>query len=208
MSVQFIGMIGHRLASEIIPPSGPIFDKQYIADFAKAHEDAGFDRILVAYASDQPDAFLVTAHAGANTSRIHFLLAHRPGFVAPTLAARKLATLDHLLDGRVAVHIISGGSDAEQRRDGDFEPKSGRYQRTDEYIDVLKKSWYSEKASTIRANSIRQRMPFRPSNLISNVCRCSLVAPLKMPSAWQVNMPMSLRCGANRWQAPRKPSLR
>ncbi|WP_413528859.1 LLM class flavin-dependent oxidoreductase [Rahnella inusitata] len=145
MSVQFIGMIGHRLASEIIPPTGPVFDKQYIADFAKAHEDAGFDRILVAYASDQPDAFLVTAHAGAHTSRIHFLLAHRPGFVAPTLAARKLATLDHLLDGRVAVHIISGGSDAEQRRDGDFEPKSGRYQRTDEYIDVLKKSWYSEK---------------------------------------------------------------
>lgn len=145
MSVQFIGMIGHRLASEIIPPTGPIFDKQYIADFAKAHEDAGFDRILVAYASDQPDAFLVTAHAGASTSRIHFLLAHRPGFVAPTLAARKLATLDHLLEGRVAVHIISGGSDAEQRRDGDFVPKSGRYQRTDEYIDVLKKTWYSEK---------------------------------------------------------------
>jgi alkanesulfonate monooxygenase SsuD/methylene tetrahydromethanopterin reductase-like flavin-dependent oxidoreductase (luciferase family) len=85
MSVQFIGMIGHRLASEIIPPAGPIFDKQYIANFAKAHEDAGFDRILVAYASDQPDAFLVTAHAGANTSRIHFLLAHRPGFVPPHL---------------------------------------------------------------------------------------------------------------------------
>ena len=35
MSVQFIGMIGHRLASEIIPPAGPIFDKQYIADFTK-----------------------------------------------------------------------------------------------------------------------------------------------------------------------------
>lgn len=145
MSVQFIGMIGHRLASEIIPATGPIFDKNYIADFAKAHEDAGFDRILVAYASDQPDAFLVTAHAGANTSRIHFLLAHRPGFVAPTLAARKLATLDHLLDGRLAVHIISGGSDAEQRRDGDFVPKSGRYARTDEYISVLKQSWYAEK---------------------------------------------------------------
>ena len=95
MSVQFIGMIGHRLASEIIPPAGPIFDKQYIADFAKAHEDAGFDRILVAYASDQPDAFLVTAHAGANTSpstscwrTVLVCCAHAGG--------PQLATWDHL----------------------------------------------------------------------------------------------------------------
>ena len=33
----------------------------------------------------------------------------------------------------------------EQRRDGDFVPKSGRYARTDEYIDVLKNEWYSAK---------------------------------------------------------------
>lgn len=144
MSVQFIGMIGHRLASEIIPATGPIFDKQYIADFAKAHENAGFDRILVGYWSDQPDGFLVAAHAGAHTSKINFLLAHRPGFVEPTLAARKLATLDNLLDGRLAVHIISGGNDAEQRRDGDFLDKGRRYARTEEFLQVVKKSWYSE----------------------------------------------------------------
>ncbi|HAC68880.1 MAG TPA: alkanesulfonate monooxygenase, partial [Pseudomonas sp.] len=120
MSVQFLGMIGHRLTSEIIAPSGPIFDKGYITRFAQAHELAGFDRILVGYWSDQPDGFLVTALAGQATRTLKFLLAHRPGFVAPTLAARKLATLDHLLDGRLAVHIISGGSDGEQRKDGDW----------------------------------------------------------------------------------------
>ena len=140
MSIQFLGMIGHRLASEILPATGPIFDKNYIARFAKAHEDAGFDRVLVGYWSDQPDGFLVTAHAGAHTSRIKFLLAHRPGFVAPTVAARKLATLDHLLDGRLAVHIISGGSDAEQRKDGDWLNKEERYARTDEFLSVLKNS--------------------------------------------------------------------
>jgi alkanesulfonate monooxygenase len=140
MSIQFLGMIGHRLASEILPASGPIFDKDYISRFARAHEDADFDRILVGYWSDQPDGFLVTAHAGANTSRVKFLLAHRPGFVAPTLAARKLATLDHLLDGRLAVHIISGGSDAEQRKDGDWLNKEERYARTDEFLTVLNNS--------------------------------------------------------------------
>lgn len=104
MSIQFLGMIGHRLASETHAPVGPILDKPYIAAFARAHEEAGFDRILVGYWSDQPDGFLVAAAAGLATSRIGLLLAHRPGFVAPTLAARKLATLEHLLEiGRAHV---------------------------------------------------------------------------------------------------------
>lgn len=141
MSVQFIGMIGHRLSSEIHDPSGPIFDKVYITRFAQAHETAGFDRILVGYWSDQPDGFLVTALAGQATTRINFLLAHRPGFVAPTLAARKLATLEHLLDGRLAVHVISGGSDTEQRKDGDSLDHDQRYARTDEFLEVVRKVW-------------------------------------------------------------------
>ncbi|MHC6225886.1 LLM class flavin-dependent oxidoreductase [Pseudomonas sp. X10] len=144
MSVQFIGMIGHRQSSETLDPSGPIFDKAYITRFAQAHEAAGFDRILVGYWSDQPDGFLVTALAGQATSRIHFLLAHRPGFVAPTLAARKLATLEHLLDGRLALHVISGGNDIEQRKDGDYLEHDQRYARTDEFLDVVRKVWTAE----------------------------------------------------------------
>ena len=37
-----------------------------------------------------------------------------PGFVAPTLAARKFATLDQITGGRAAIHVISGGDDADQ----------------------------------------------------------------------------------------------
>ncbi len=145
MSIQILGMIGHRLSSETIAPVGPVFDKDYIRSFAKAHEDADFDRILVGYWSDQPDGFLVTALAGLSTSRLGLLLAHRPGFVAPTLAARKLATLDQLLDGRLALNVISGGSDAEQRKDGDFLDHDRRYARTDEFLEVLKKTWTADR---------------------------------------------------------------
>lgn len=145
MSVQFIGMIGHRLSSETLAPAGPVFDKTFIVDSAQAHEQAGFDRVLVGYWSDQPDGFLVTALAGQATSTINFLLAHRPGFVSPTLAARKLATLDHLLDGRLAVHIISGGSDAEQRKDGDYLDHDQRYARSDEFLEVVRRVWTEEK---------------------------------------------------------------
>jgi alkanesulfonate monooxygenase len=71
------------------------------------------------------------------------LLAHRPGFVAPTLAARKLATLDQLSNGRLAVHIISGGSDADQAKDGDFTTHAERYRRSAEYISLLQRAWIS-----------------------------------------------------------------
>ncbi|MEC8959807.1 MAG: LLM class flavin-dependent oxidoreductase, partial [Chloroflexota bacterium] len=67
--------------------------------------------------------------------------AHRPGFVAPTLAARQAATLDQLTGGRIALHIISGGSDVEQRRDGDWIDHDARYRRSDEFMDVLRRVW-------------------------------------------------------------------
>ena len=144
MTIQILGMIGHRLNSETIPATGPVFDAEYIARFAQAHEQAGFDCVLIGQWSDQPDGFLVAAHAGASTKNLKFLLAHRPGFIAPTLAARKYATLDHLLGGRLAMHVITGGSDPEQQRDGDFLTKAQRYARTKEFLDIVKLSWYSQ----------------------------------------------------------------
>jgi len=141
MSVEFIGMIHHRQASEIHPPGAMVLDRGYIRDFAQAAEAGGFDRVLVGYFADGPDGFLVAAAAAAHTERLGFLLAHRPGFVAPTLAARKLATLDQITGGRAAIHVITGGDDADQFRDGDISTKDERYARTDEYVDILKRIW-------------------------------------------------------------------
>ncbi|WP_431052651.1 LLM class flavin-dependent oxidoreductase [Roseateles sp. L2-2] len=144
MSIQFIGMIQSQKTSEIHAASGPVVDPDYVSAFARAHEEAGFDRILVPHHSTGPSAQLTIAHAAAHTSRIGFLLAHRPGFVAPTLAARELATLDQFTGGRLAVHVISGGSDAEQRRDGDYLDHDRRYERTDEYVGLLRRLWTSD----------------------------------------------------------------
>lgn len=141
MPVEIIGWIAPRVVSEIVPPSGPAFDANVIAETARIHEDADFDRVLIGYFSDAPDGFLIGAHAASVTSRLEFLLAHRPGFVAPTLAARKLATLDQLCGGRLACHLISGGSDADQARDGDYVDHAGRYRRTAEYAQILDRVW-------------------------------------------------------------------
>jgi alkanesulfonate monooxygenase len=144
MSIEFIGMIQPQKVSEIHPASGPSVDPAYTKVFAQAHEAAGFDRILVPHHSTGPSAQLTIAYAAAHTERIHFMLAHRPGFVAPTLAAREIATLDRFSGGRLAVHFISGGSDAEQRRDGDFLDHDQRYARTDEYLGILRRLWTSD----------------------------------------------------------------
>lgn len=141
MPVEFIGMIAPQEYSEVVAPSGPVADPGFTRDFARAHEAAGFDRVLIGYFSDAPDGFIVASAALAATEQLGVLLAHRPGFVAPTLAARKLATLDQFSGGRLAVHVISGGSDQDQARDGDFLPKSDRYRRTDEYVGLLRRTW-------------------------------------------------------------------
>jgi alkanesulfonate monooxygenase len=141
MPVEMIGWIAPRVSSEIIPPVGPAFDGEVVAETARIHESAGFDRVLIGYFSDAPDGFLVGAQASFVTERLGFLLAHRPGFVAPPVAARKLATLDQLCGGRLAVHIISGGSDADQAKDGDWTDAETRYRRSAEYIGLLRRCW-------------------------------------------------------------------
>jgi alkanesulfonate monooxygenase len=70
-----------------------------------------------------------------------FLLAHRPGFVAPPVAARKLATLDQLSGGRLAIHLVAGGSDADQAKDGDWTGHEARYRRATEYLSLLRRTW-------------------------------------------------------------------
>ncbi len=139
---EFIGMVQPRPQSEIHPADRSIvLDRGYLRDFALAHERGGFDRVLVGYYSDAPDGMLVGGYIAEQTERLGLLIAHRPGFVAPTLAARAFATLDQLSNGRVAIHVISGGDDADQRRDGDYLDKDARYARTDEYVEILKAIW-------------------------------------------------------------------
>src|ERR1041384_4602617 len=138
--MRVIGMIG------VTPPTSAAtlhvieggLSPNYVADAARAHEASGFDLVLVGYSSSSAEGFLVALHAAARTERLGYLIAHRPGFVAPTLMARKIATFDHLSGGRLAVHIITGKTDNEQEGDGDFTPKTERYRRAAEYLALMK----------------------------------------------------------------------
>ncbi|WP_186160227.1 LLM class flavin-dependent oxidoreductase [Burkholderia gladioli] len=160
MSVEFIGMIQSQKQSEIHPPAGPVVDRDYVRAFAQAHEQAGFDRILVPHHSTGPSATLTISYAAAVTERVNFMLAHRPGFTEPTLAARQIATLDQFSGGRLGVHFISGGSDSEQQRDGDFLDHDQRYARTDEYLGILRRIWTEDRPFDHEGTYYRFRQGF------------------------------------------------
>src|SRR5918911_781203 len=139
MALEIIGMIATQEASEVLPPRGPLIDPDFTAHFAQVHEAAGFDRVLIGYGSYWPDGWQVANHVARATQRLKILLAHRPGFVAPSLTARQAVSFDHLTGGgRLALHIITGGDEADQRRDGDFLDHDSRYRRTAEYMRIVR----------------------------------------------------------------------
>ena len=147
MPVRIIGMIG------VTPPASAAtvhvieggLSAAYLKDFCRAHEEAGFDLVLVGYISSSAEGFGVATYASQHTPRLGYLIAHRPGLVSPSLAARKIATLDHFCEGRVAIHIIAGLSDAEQQSEGDFLPKPERYARAREYLEIIRRLWRESK---------------------------------------------------------------
>ncbi|MDT7632873.1 MAG: alkanesulfonate monooxygenase [Pseudonocardiales bacterium] len=143
MTVEFVGMIGASYYSESSTPDGPAVDQAYLRKFARAYDDGGFDWTLVPYGSAAPESNQLAAAVLSRTERLKVMLAHRPGVLFPTNAARAFATLDQLSEGRLGIHFLAGGSDAEQRREGDYLDKDERYARAGEYIRILRRAWAS-----------------------------------------------------------------
>ncbi|HEV2638651.1 MAG TPA: LLM class flavin-dependent oxidoreductase [Actinocrinis sp.] len=141
MTVEFISLINVWESSELFPNPGGTPDREYIRKYARYLEDGGFDYTLVAYGSTGYDPFTVSATIASYTDRIKPIVALRPNIVYPTVAAQALTTLDHLSKGRATVHIITGGSDEEQARHGDYLSKDERYDRSEEYVRLLRRAW-------------------------------------------------------------------
>ena len=150
--VEIVGMVGTRDASEIRGPlvdgpvvdwtDGPVVDPGYLDAIAAAHDEGGFDRVLVGYGAVGPEGWAVASRVLHTTRSLRVLVAHRPGVVQPIVLARTAATLDQLTGGgRVAIHFITGGDEADQRREGDFVAHDDRYRRTGELMAVVRRLW-------------------------------------------------------------------
>ncbi|KEP71378.1 alkanesulfonate monooxygenase [Thioclava dalianensis] len=108
----------------------------HCSDIVREAERQGFRNILCpsSYQVGQ-DTLSFVAGASQVTNRINFLAAVRCGEMQPIMLARTIATLDHMLEGRLTVNIISSDFP------GQSEPSEYRYQRSREVVEILKQAW-------------------------------------------------------------------
>lgn len=119
-------------ASRIRPPT-----IGYLAEIAHTAELLGFEAVLTPTGTWCEDAWITTAALTQVTSRLKFLVAFRPGFISPTLAAHQAATFQRISGGRLLLNIVTGGDPIEQARFGDHLGHDERYLRTAEFLAVL-----------------------------------------------------------------------
>ena len=128
------GASGARAAAR--PP-----DIEYLGQIARSAEQLGFTGVLTPTGTWCEDAWLTTAALISQTKRLKFLVAFRPGFVAPTLAAQMAATYQRLSGGRLLLNVVTGGEETEQHRFGDYLSHDERYARTGEFLDIVRGAW-------------------------------------------------------------------
>lgn len=96
----------------------------------------GFRNILCpsSYQVGQDTLTFVAGNAPL-TKNINMLAAVRCGEMQPIMLARTIATLDHMLEGRLTINIISSDFPG-QKEDSNY-----RYQRSKEVVEILKQAW-------------------------------------------------------------------
>jgi alkanesulfonate monooxygenase len=145
MTVEFGWFLPTMGDSEAIGPPTREPNLDYLVQVAEAAEDAGFAFALVPVGTTCHDAWLSSAIVAGRTHKLKFLVAMRPGFIAPTVAAKMSNTLDQLTRGRVLINVVTGGYPAELAADGDFTEHDERYARTQEFMQVVRKAWSEQK---------------------------------------------------------------
>jgi alkanesulfonate monooxygenase len=112
---------------------------EHCSSIAEEADRHGFQNILL------PTSYMVgqegipfAAAIAHRTLQMNLLLAIRTGEIHPPMLARHIATLDHLLKGRLTINIIN--SDLP----GCKEDPELRYRRCAEVIEILQQAWTKE----------------------------------------------------------------
>ncbi len=117
---------------------------EYLSRVASAAERAGFVNLLVPTGTHCLDAWLVAAGVAQHTERIKFCVAFRPGLTSPVFAAQTASTLDTLTGGRLTLNVVTGSSHTEQMRYGDHLVHDERYDRTEEFLEIVTRIWSAD----------------------------------------------------------------
>src|SRR6056297_3506356 len=112
----------------------------HCSKIVKEAEAQGFRNILCPSSYQVGQDTLSFVAAGSQVTKdINMLAAVRCGEMQPIMLARTIATLDHMLEGRLTVNIISSDFPGETADSG------YRYQRSREVVEILKQAWTQDK---------------------------------------------------------------
>jgi alkanesulfonate monooxygenase len=135
----------------IAPERPPTFD--YLREVVQTAERLGFYSLLIPtrfvnglFDEGAPlmETWTTATALAAVTSRIRFLIAVRPGFIAAGLFAKMVATLDQISRGRVDINIVPGGIQNDFERLGVDIDHDGRYEQAEELMRACRALWQGE----------------------------------------------------------------
>lgn len=126
---EFLGVPDGRLRSNFA----------HCSDIVRRADELGYQNILLpsGWIVGQ-DALTFAAAMGPLTKQINQLVALRMGEVWPPMLARAIATVDHILEGRFCINIISSDWP------GTKESNEVRYSRSSEVIQILQRLWRTD----------------------------------------------------------------
>uniref|UniRef100_UPI0028698162 LLM class flavin-dependent oxidoreductase n=1 Tax=Deinococcus sp. TaxID=47478 RepID=UPI0028698162 len=133
---------GEFIGTASKPPRKPTLP--YLQSLISTAGEAGFDALLTAtnYHSEHENyTAAVAALSRTAADDPALLIAVRPGMFHPAMYAKMLATLQNLFPGRVRLNIVTGSSPAENAMYGDREDHGKRYERTREFMTILRQLW-------------------------------------------------------------------
>lgn len=131
---------GEFIGTKEKPPRKPTLE--YVSSIIETAAEAGFSSLLTAtnYHSEHEN-YTAAIAALARTRGAGLLIAVRPGMFHPAMYAKMIASAQNLFPGRVRLNIVTGSSPAENAMYGDFEAHEQRYERTREFMRILRRLW-------------------------------------------------------------------
>ena len=137
---------------------------EYLRQVAETAEQCGFYSMLIPtrfanglFSEDAPlaETWTTATALAAVTSKIRFLVAVRPGFIALGLFAQMAAALHQISGGRLDINIVPGGIQNDFERVGEVSDHATRYERAEEFIQACRALWQDPQPVTYSGDFYR-----------------------------------------------------
>ena len=160
----FIMLPGQHVASwrDSATPSHRTFDLSYYIEIAKLAEQGKFDNLFFADVFGETitenssrglklDPIVIQSALAAVTTNIGLTATVTTTYNEPFQLARKFIALDHLSNGRAGWNVVTSANDKEALLFGREQhlAHADRYERAEEFVDVVRKLWGSIEGDAI-----------------------------------------------------------